>query len=426
MPTSIDLDKKYIWHPYTSQYNVKDVIKVSKAKKEFIFDDQGNKYIDAISSWWTNLHGHNHKTINKAITEQVNTMEHVIFAGFTHQPAIDLSVALLNTLACNQQKIFFSDNGSTAVEVGLKIAIQYWENKNQPQRKKIIALTHAYHGDTFGTMSVGERGIFSAPFRNYLFDVIFIPDLTCNLEKDVLKHLQSIIAENEHDIAAFIFEPLIQGSAGMKMYSPELLNAILKVCKHHEILLIADEVMTGFGRTGKYFAAHYLDIAPDIFCLSKGLTGGYMAMGVTTCNEKIFKAFDSEKVAHTFYHGHSFTANPMACAASLASLKILKTADTQKRIENIHQSLIKFQTEIKNKYGLDSRCFGTIWAIDFETSKTSYHHHLRNKMYDYFIANKILLRPLGNTLYILPPYCISQKSLNYIFHHIKLFIENHT
>ncbi|HRI20785.1 MAG TPA: adenosylmethionine--8-amino-7-oxononanoate transaminase, partial [Panacibacter sp.] len=309
-------DKKYVWHPFTPQKDMAAPIAVTHAKDSLIFDEDGNSYIDAISSWWVTLHGHTHPYIAEKIYKQALQLEQVIFAGFTHEPAVDLAEKLLQILPGNLSKIFYSDNGSTATEVALKMAVQYWWNNGVPARNKILAFKNSYHGDTFGAMSVSDRSVFTLAFHELLFEVIFIDTPTTENIGDI----KEIVHEHANEIAAFIYEPLVQGAGGMKMYDAHLMNELLRAIKLNNIICIADEVMTGFGRTGKFFASEYMQQQPDIICMSKGLTGGTMALGATACNEKIYNAYLTDDKQKTFFHGHSFTANPIACSAALASM----------------------------------------------------------------------------------------------------------
>ncbi|TKC58448.1 adenosylmethionine--8-amino-7-oxononanoate transaminase [Pedobacter hiemivivus] len=406
-------DAQVIWHPYTQMKNPLPHIPIVRGEGVYLFDETGKKYIDAVSSWWVNIHGHAHPYIAAKVAEQLNTLEHVIFAGFTHEPAVQLAERLLPLLPGKQSKVFYSDNGSTAVEVALKMCLQYWVNTGKQVRKKIIAFKEAYHGDTFGAMSVSGRSIFTDPFNQLLFDVEFIelPNAQ-NIEQ-----LKSRINYLSNEVACFIFEPMVLGASGMLMYEAQYLDELLESCQKHGILTIADEVMTGFGRTGKYFSCEALTNKPDIFCLSKGLTGGTMPMGVTTCNHKIFDAFLSDDKLKTLYHGHSFTANPVACAASLASLDILLNPETLLNIQRVEAQHSGFAESIKGHPKLkDIRQAGTILAMEWETGNdTSYLSGLRDKLYLYFLERGIVLRPLGNVLYILPPYVISNEDLAYIY-----------
>ena len=411
----IERDKAAIWHPFTQLVNGFGHLMVEKAEGVYLYTSEGEKILDAISSWWVNLHGHSHPAIAKAVAEQAASLEHVIFAGFTHKPAIELAENLLSILPSNQAKIFYSDNGSTANEVALKMAFQYWYNREEQKRKKVIAFEGAYHGDTFGAMSVGDRGPFSAPFSPYLFEVDFLPTPNGENDEFILEQFQDMLAGA--DVAAFIFEPLVLGSAGMKMYSPELLDKLIAMAQEKEVICIADEVFTGFGRTGKYFASDYLANKPDILCLSKGLTGGTMALGVTSCTEEIMSAYRSPDIMKTFFHGHSFTANPIACAASNASFHLLKREETQTNIQRIHEKHSAFAARLTN-YELceNVRVLGTILALEIKTdTNSSYVNEVRHKLYPYFLKKGILLRPLGNTIYVLPPYVISDSQLDRVY-----------
>lgn len=414
-----DRDKKVIWHPYTQMKNALPHIPIVRGEGVYVFDENGKRYIDAVSSWWVNIHGHAHPYIAQKVAEQLNVLEHVIFAGFTHEPAVLLAERLLPILPGQQDKVFYTDNGSTAVEVALKMCLQYWDNKDKP-KTRILAFKNAYHGDTFGAMSVSGRSIFTDAFNSLLFDVDFI-DLP---GEDNISHLTSYISQLK-DTACFIFEPLILGSGGMLMYEAKYLDELIAACKQAGILIIADEVMTGFGRTGTYFACEKLSHKPDIICLSKGLTGGTMPLGITTCTHEIFTAFLSDDKLKTLYHGHSFTANPIACVASLASLDILLQKETLANIKRIEAKHAVFSQEIKAHPKVKAvRQTGTIIAIEWETgNETSYLSNLRNLLYSYFLEKGIILRPLGNIIYILPPYIISNEDLDYIYAAIKLALE---
>lgn len=412
-----DLDK--IWHPYTQMKTAAKPIPIVKGEGVYLYTDKGEKLIDAVSSWWVNLHGHSHPYIAQKAFEQLQTLEHVIFAGFTHPQAVKLAENLLSIIPSNQKKIFYSDNGSTAVEVALKMCLQYWFNKGA-HRQKILAFKNAYHGDTFGAMAVSGRSAWTAPFDGLLFDVEFI-DLPT--EKNI-EHLKSQISNLKSDLACFIFEPLILGSGGMLMYDAELLNELMLHCRHENVLTIADEVMTGFGRTGKLFAMDHVTAKPDIMCFSKGLTGGTMALGVTSCTDEIYQAFLSDDKMKTLFHGHSFTANPIACAVANASFDLLTTPETLANIRRIEQKHQVFKQAIENHPKLKNvRQTGTIIAFEWNTEATSYFSNIRDLLYNFFLEQGIILRPLGNILYILPPYCISDEDLEYIYSKIRLALE---
>jgi len=409
-------DLKVIWHPYTQMKTAQPPVPIVRGEAACVFDENGKRYIDAVSSWWVNIHGHAHPYIAQKVAEQLKKLEHVIFAGFTHEGAVELAERLLQILPGNQQKVFYSDNGSTAVEVALKMCLQYWHNKNE-SRTKILAFKNAYHGDTFGAMAVSGRSAFTAPFDSLLFEVEFI-DLP---DSSNIKYLKSQISNLRSDIACFIFEPLVQGAGGMLMYEARYLNELMKHCRDEGILMIADEVFSGFGRTGKRFASDHVSEQADIMCFSKGLTGGTMALGLTTCSQDIYDSFLSDDRLKTLFHGHSFTANPVACSAALASLDIFLAPATAVNIKRIEDSHRQFAAKIKaHPKAKTTRQTGTILAIEWQTgSDTSYFNSLRDTLYNFFLDAGIILRPLGNIIYILPPYCITDEELNYIYDKIE-------
>jgi adenosylmethionine-8-amino-7-oxononanoate aminotransferase len=405
-------DLKVIWHPYTQMQTALPPIGIVRGEGACLYDEGGNRYIDAVSSWWVNIHGHAHPYIAAKVAEQLKKLEHVIFAGFTHQPAVELAERLLQLLPANQAKVFYSDNGSTAIEVALKMCLQYWHNKGE-QRTKILAFKNAYHGDTFGAMAVSGRSAFTNAFEKLLFDVEFIDLPTAeNIESIKLQ-----VSSSKTELACFIFEPLVQGSAGMIMYEAAYLNELMQHCKHEGVFTIDDEVFTGFGRTGKNFACEYLQEQADIMCFSKGLTGGTMALGITTCTQHIYDAFLSDDRLKTLFHGHSFTANPVACSAALASMDLFIDPLTTQNIRRIMESHSAFALKIQDHPRIKTvRQTGTILAMEWETGdNTSYFSSLRDTLYQFFLAEGIILRPLGNVLYILPPYCITDEQLGYIY-----------
>ena len=438
-------DAAVVWHPFTQHYTAPFSIPIVRGEGTYLYDDTGKRYIDAISSWWVNLHGHSHPYIAQKVAEQFLKLEQVIFAGFTHEPAVRLAERLLEILPKNQGKIFYSDNGSTAVEVALKMALQYFHNQGFTKKRKVIALENGYHGDTFGTMAVGAKSAFNAPFEGFLYETLYLPTPIKGQETKALEAMKTLM-ENADETACFIFEPLIQGAGGMVMYSPEILEELIKLAKENNVLTIADEIMTGFGRTGKMFATNYIENNPDILCLSKGLTGGAMALGVTSCTQEIYEAFLSEDRKKTLFHSHSFTANPLACTAGLASLDLLLTQECLDRVLNINRlhsefrrkinvtqpsaciSETKKQTETFSTFLhpkiTDIRIQGTILAIELYTPEgTSYFSNIRDVAYQFFIEKGILIRPLGNVIYLLPPYCISEEDLTYIYGCIEEFLE---
>jgi len=424
-------DKAVIWHPFTAFKHSPEPIPVVQGHGVYLVDETGNQYIDAISSWWVNLHGHAHPYIAEKIYEQAKTLEQVIFAGFTHKPAIELAERLLPKLPGQFSKVFYSDNGSTATEVAIKMALQYWWNKEavshellavsrEKSRKKILAFNNSYHGDTFGAMSISDRNIFTLAFHDKLFEVIFI-DTPTSGNIDALKE---IIRKEAAAIAAFIYEPLVQGAGGMKMYEAALLDEVLQTVKKQGIICIADEVMTGFGRTGKLFASEYCKEKPDIICLSKGLTGGTMALGVTAVTQNIVDAFVSDDKLKTFFHGHSFTANPLACTAALASLDLLEKESCMQQIQNIAARHASFIKQLKNsQFPIKNiRQLGTIIAFEIEQGKDEYLNTIAATITQKALQKGVYIRPLGNTVYVMPPYCITVAELEKTYTVIKEII----
>lgn len=402
-----------IWHPFTQMKTAQNPIEIIKGKGAYLISKEGHHYLDAIASWWVNLHGHSHPYIAQKIADQARELEHVIFAGFTHPPAQKLAARLLPLLPGQMKKIFYSDNGSTAVEVALKIALQHWHNKNI-DKTTIVAFKGGYHGDTFGTMSTAGQTAFNRPFWKHLFEVVSITPPIPGQEEQCLLELKAALSSFK--VACFLFEPLIQGVAGMLMHSPKVLNELLKICHEHNIITIADEVMTGFGRTGPLFACAHIQEAPDIICLSKGISGGFLPLGATACTEEIYQSFHSVEKQKALLHGHSYTANPLACSSALASLDLLEDkhcALQRQMIANTHSHFVK---QWKNHPRL-KRCesLGTILALEYQDADHTYFSSLSDALYSFFINRKIILRPLGNVLYILPPYCITHAELTSIY-----------
>ena len=335
-------DKKHLWHPLTQHKLHPNHIAITKAKGTLLFDDQGNEYIDGIASWYTCMYGHCNDFITSRVSAQMQQLDHVVFAGFTHEPAVKLSEELIKILPKNQQKIFFSDNGSTAVDVAIKMALQYHFNQGE-KRGKLIALEDGFHGDTFGAMSVSGLSVYNGPFEDFFIDVNRIPVPTQENFNAVKNQFEKLIKENK--VAAFIYEPLVQGAAAMKMFDADLLDQLLAVAKEHNVLTIADEVMTGFGKTGKNFASEYLENQPDIICLSKSLTVGLVPMAITSCTQNIYDAFLSNDIGKGFFHGHTYSANPTACTAALAGIELLQSTEIQGNIGRIIQSHQKFDDD---------------------------------------------------------------------------------
>jgi adenosylmethionine-8-amino-7-oxononanoate aminotransferase len=414
-----------IWHPFTQEALDPQPIRIAGAQGAYLYTSDGRRLIDGISSWWVNIHGHCHPAIVSAIAEQAAKLEHVLLAGFTHGPVEDLCAGLRNVLPANLAHIFFSDNGSTAVEVALKIAIQYWKNIGRTEKRLIVSLEHAYHGDTVGAMSVSDDSGFTDPFRDLLFPMQRVHSAYCyrcpvgktraSCDIDCVDKLARLLESRQHEIAAVIVEPLLQGAGGMIVHPVEFLEKVRQLCAEHEVLLIADEVLTGFGRCGKMFACELAGVAPDLMCLSKGLTGGVLPMGATVCTSRIHEAFVSEDRSRTFYHGHSYTGNPLAAAAAVASLRIFEDEpvfERIKRIEGIHSERL---AAIKAHPAVcDTRSIGVVAAIELRAEDAGYFSKLRPKLYKFFIESGVLLRPLGNVIYVLPPYVISERDLHFI------------
>ncbi|MEW2920388.1 adenosylmethionine--8-amino-7-oxononanoate transaminase [Muricauda sp. ANG21] len=411
-----DRDKKHLWHPLTQHKVSPDMLGISKAKGALLFDEDGKEYVDGISSWYTCMYGHCNPYILKKVSEQMQHLDQVVFSGFTHEPAVRLSEELIKILPKNQEKLFFSDNGSTATEVGIKMALQYHHNKGE-KRNVLLAFEEGFHGDTFGAMSVSGLSVYNGPFADFFIEVERIPVPTETNINQILTFLERRLEKN--NIAGFIYEPLVQGAAAMKIHDSDGLDKILAFLKEHGVLLIADEVMTGFGKTGKYFASDYVQTKPDIMCLSKALTAGLIPMGLTTCTEEVYMAFYSDDIAKGLFHGHTYTANPLACTAALAALELLQTDEIQTGIQNSIQWHQKFDAEIKNHPKVaNTRQLGVIYALDLKVQMERYGN-LRNKLFNHFMEQGVFLRPLGHTIYILAPFITTKKQMQRIYGAIK-------
>lgn len=422
----LQTDKTHIWHPFTQAKTAADSIVITHGRAASLFDEQGKEYLDLISSWWVNLHGHSHPKIVAALTEQAQTLDHVMFAGFTHAPAVALAQKLVTLLPDPLQRVFYSDNGSTAIEVAVKMSLQYWYNRGI-HKKRIIAFEGAYHGDTFGAMSLGQSSGFYHPFTDYLFDVDFVayPQTWDNDAEVVAKEARSLteldarIQQNGSEIAALIIEPLVQGAAGMHFCRPEFLEAVISRCRAADILVIYDEVMTGFGRTGTLFACAQQHQSPDFICLSKGITGGFLPLAVTVTTEEVYQNFLSHTFEKAFTHGHSYTANPLGCAAAIASLAVFeeeKTFDKINIIQEIHRERVaQLMATGKVQHG---RVRGTIAAMDVKIAEKKYGSSMSQQLRQAFLGAGLNLRPLGNVIYLMPPYCITPKQLHHAYDEI--------
>ncbi len=411
-------DQKFVWHPFALPHDENIIIK--KAKGVYLIDANNKKYIDAISSWWVNIHGHGNTYLTNSIQKQLRKIDHVIFSGFSHEPAITLAEKLIKKTEHYYSKVFYSDNGSTAVEVALKLAIQFLRLKKN-QKIALVSFENAYHGDTFGAMSAGGESNFNKWFKNEMISFHRISLPTENNISDLINDVNAL--QNKNESIVFIYEPLLQGAGGMTVYSEKLLNRLLLEFRKKESILIADEVLTGFYRTGTFLASNQIELKPDIICLSKAITGGILPLGATLINERITGAFKNRIAGEKFYHGHSYTANPIACAVANASFNLLERK-TKNRVPLLNEMLAKFAVELKkNSNATNVHVCGTVLRFEVVSKEeTCYHHSLREKIYRFFLCNGILLRPLGNTIYIMPPYTINQKELNRVFEAIKEFL----
>ena len=413
-------DKKHLWHPLTQHKLHPEAIAISKANGCILIDEDGNNYIDAIASWYTCMYGHCNPYITSRVTDQMQRLDQVVFSGFTHEPAIKLSEKLIEILPANQNKLFFSDNGSTSVDVAIKMAFQYHFNRGD-KRNTLIAFEDGFHGDTFGAMSVSSLSVYNGPFEDFFLDVIRIPTPTTKNHQDIINQLTTIIATKS--VAAFVYEPLVQGASAMKMHDANGLNTILEFCEQHEILKIADEVMTGFGKTGKHFASDYITSKPDIMCLSKALTAGLLPMAITSCSQQVYDAFYSDDISKGLFHGHTYSANPLACTAAIAGIELLQSENIQKNIKRITASHKNFDSKIKNHPKVAStRQIGIIYALDLNIEMARYGN-LRDKLFKFFMGNGVFLRPLGNTIYILAPYVITESELEKVYKTIQDALE---
>jgi len=413
-------DKAHLWHPLTQHKLKPNHLPILRAKGSTLYDDQGKDYIDGIASWYTCMYGHCNEYITSKIKAQLDELDQVVFSGFTHQPAIELSEKLMAILPSNQNKLFFSDNGSTAVDVAIKMAFQYFFNKKE-KRTRIIALEDAFHGDTFGAMSVSGLSVYNGPFESFLLTIDRIKVPTKDTSKTVFSNFKKLVATGE--IAAFIYEPLVQGANSMRMYDADLLDELLAIAKEHNVIVIADEVMTGFGKTAKNFASEYMLHQPDIMCLSKSLTAGIAPMALTTCTQNIYEAFCDDNIAKGFFHGHTYSANPLACTAAIAGIDLLVSDEIQTRILEISARHLTFQNHIKDHKNIyATRTLGVIFALDLKLKMDRYGS-LRDTLFNYFMDQGVFLRPLGNTIYILPPFVITDKELDRIYEVIKNALE---
>jgi len=425
----IDRDRAHLWHPYTQMRTAPAPLPIVRGEGVYLYTEDGRRLLDGISSWWVNIHGHSHPRLNQALVEQAQQLEHVVFAGCTHRPAVELAERLIELLPPRLTRVFYSDNGSTAVEVALKLAHQYWRNLGDVNRRTFITLHYAYHGDTVGAMSVSEESVFTDAFRALLFRVhradapycyrcpLGLERATCRI--DCLGSLEAALKEHEGSVAAVLIEPMLQAAGGMIVWPSEFLAGVRRLCDRYGTLMIADEVLTGFGRTGRMFASEHASVSPDIICLSKALTAGYLPLGATVATETIFDAFLSDDRAHTFFHGHSFTANPLACAVALASLDLFREQDVLQRVERLESRLRAGLTPLADLPNVGNvRVIGGVGivelVIDKQTRKSDgYLDGIGPRLSARFLDRGLLIRPLGNVVYFMPPYCITEDQVDW-------------
>ena len=403
-----------IWHPFWQHGLNEPIFEIKETRDEFLITKDNKKIIDGISSWWVNTLGHNNPYIVDAIQKESKTMQQIIFAGFTHEPALEVAEKLSSFLPDKFSHVFYSDSGSICVEVALKMAVGYYYNKFGKNKSKIVAMEHSYHGDTFGGMSSGAESVFNVPYRKMLFEVLRIPYPIEGEEEKTIKAYENLLKEYSDEIGAIVLEPLVLGSGGMLFYRPFVLDELYKLSKKYDVMFILDEVMTGFGRTGTMFAYEQTNIIPDIICLSKGLTGGHLPLAATLCTKEIYDAYYDTDKAKMFFHSSSYSGNPICLAAASANLDLWKDKSPLNDVKRINDF---YKTQLP--YFKNARILGDIFAYEIDGSENNYTAGIAVKLYQYFLENGVLLRPLGNTIYVMPPYCTQEESLNKIFNLLK-------
>jgi adenosylmethionine-8-amino-7-oxononanoate aminotransferase len=438
----LDRDRAYVWHPYTQMQTAPAPLPIVRGEGVYLYTEDGRRLLDGISSWWVNIHGHSHPALNRALSEQAELLEHVVFAGCTHRPAVELAERLVAALPPGLTRVFYSDNGSTAVEVALKMAWQYWRNRGEGHRRTFVTLHHAYHGDTVGAMSVSEDSLFTQAFTPLLFRTTRVAAPYCyrcplGLERvrcaiDCLGGLEASLKEHADSVAAVLVEPMLQGAGGMVVWPAEFLAGVRQLCDRYGTLLIADEVLTGFGRTGRMFACEHASVSPDIICLSKALTAGYLPLGATVASDAIFSAFLSDDRAKTFFHGHSFTANPLACAVALASLDLFRDHAVLDRVRAIESRLREGLATLTSLPLVgDVRVIGAVGIVELVSDRTTraakgYLDDIGPRLTAAFLARGLLLRPLGNILYFMPPYVIRDEEVDWVLKEMRAVLEDVT
>ena len=426
MKTLAERDRACLWHPYTQMQTQPPLLPVVRAQGVYLYTEDGRRILDGISSWWVNIHGHSHPKLNAALAEQARELEQVIFAGCTHRPAVELAERLLEALPAGLSRIFYSDDGSTSVEVALKLAVQYWRNRGQRQRRTFVTLHHAYHGDTVGAMSASEDSIFTQSFAPLLFPVVRAQAPYCyrcplgltrdRCHIDCLRDLEERLRDGGDTIAGVLVEPMLQGAGGMIVWPAEFLAGVRGLCDRYGTLLIADEVLTGFGRTGRMFACEHAGVRPDLICMSKALTAGYLPFGATAATESIYEAFLSEDRGKTFFHGHSYTANPLACAVALASLDLFREDATLERVKSLEKRLQAGLEPLR--YLGDVRVIGGVGIVELNSQAGGYLDGIGPRLYAAFLERGLLLRPLGNVVYFMPPYVITDAEVDWAIEQI--------
>lgn len=436
-------DTRVVWHPYTQMRTSPPPIPIVRGEGVYLYTEDGRRLLDGFSSWWVTIHGHSHPRLNAALSRQAAQLEHVVFANCTHAPAVELAERLVSVVPPGLTRVFYSDNGSTAVEVALKLAVQYWGNRGEHQRRRFIALHHAYHGDTVGAMSASEASLFTRPFEPLLFDVVraHAPHCyRCPLGRDRAtcgiaclgdgmpaspETLGALLASHRESIAAVLVEPMLQGAGGMIVWPPEFLAGVRRLCDRHGVLMIADEVLTGFGRTGRMFACEHASVRPDIICLSKGLTGGYLPLGATLTTDAVYQAFLSDDRAKTFFHGHSFTGNPLACAVAVESLRMFEDSDVLTQVTALEGWLRRGLDPLSTLPIVgDVRVLGGVGVLELVSDRVTksgggYLDDIGPRLTREFLARGLLLRPLGNVLYLMPPYVITEQETAWMIEQVR-------
>lgn len=431
MKSLVERDRACLWHPYTQMLTQPPLLPIVRAQGVYLYTEDGRRILDGISSWWVNIHGHSHPKLNEALAAQARELEQVIFAGCTHRPAVELAERLLELLPAGLTRIFYSDDGSTSVEVALKLAWQYWRNRGEPERRTFVTLHHAYHGDTVGAMSASEDSPFTDAFRPLLFPVVRAHSPYCyrcpvgltrdHCQIECLGDLEHRLREGGDSIAGVLLEPILQAAGGMIVWPAEFLAGARRLCDQYGTLLIADEVLTGFGRTGRMFACEHAGVRPDLVCMSKGLTAGYLPMGATAATESIYVAFLSEDRGKAFFHGHSYTANPLACAVGLASLDLFREGAVLDRVQTLERQL-RAGLEPLRRLG-DVRVIGGVGIVELDSSAGGYLDNIGPRLYAAFLERGLLLRPLGNVIYFMPPYVITEAEVEWALAQIVEVVE---